>query len=210
MSQEDTNKAFDKQDELSLNNRDITNIYLLDGNIVDIFEYVLNHTRVDLFEEIEKQEGYTFMFTSGVAAELMNRPGSIDMNIIKHHIINTSGSSSSKKENRFIIEEDGESRVAFGNMVSIVDWEMVLLCQENKRLMLVTNDYGLTKNALRAIGENRTKTIYSLLNELSENQSNDGPVKKAIKCLGAMKKLKIRKGEDILWMKPPPGNNKNS
>lgn len=191
-----------EQEEFHWDAEGLTSIYLLDANMVDIFEDILDRTGLSLFDEIEKQPGQTFMFSTGVGVELMNRPGGFDPKYFKDHLINTSGSSQDR-ENRFVVEVKGELRVAYGNMTSIEDWDQVLLCQNHERLKLVTNDVNLTKNAIRVAGEGRTRTIYSLLDDLMTQDPSSTSLVKIFDYVNTRKVLKIKSGTMLPWQKPP-------
>ena len=63
------------------------------------------------------------------------------------------------KENRFLIEEDGQIKYIVLNKISAQDYNQVLLCQNHPELTLVSNDRKLLKSASlilkeRAIGIN--------------------------------------------------------
>ena len=51
------------------------------------------------------------------------------------------------KENRFLIEENGQIKYIVLNKVSAQDWGQVLLCQNHPELILVSNDRKLLKSA---------------------------------------------------------------
>lgn len=191
-----------EQVELDLDERGVTLVYLLDANIVDIFEQVAQNTGVDLFDLIDRKNGRTFMFTNDVGVELMNRPKSFDPRVFQDHLINSSGGMAGK-ENRFLIEEEGEVRVAYGTLVSSEDWGQILACQNHDRFKLVTNDVKLGRNAIRVIGESRIKTPHSLLLELMEQDPNNEELKKAFQYIESRKIPKMRKGEKLRWEKPP-------
>jgi hypothetical protein len=168
------------------------------------YKNLVEVTGVDLFAEIVSKPGRTYMFTNEVAVELVNRPQGLDGALLIGHMINSSGGTI-QKENRFLVEEDGEVKIGYGNMVSPEDWSQVITCQNHKRLKLVTNDVNLGKNALRAIGQDRTKTVHSLVAELMEADPNNRALQKVFAFVDhpKMKILKMKDGDRIAWLKPP-------
>lgn len=194
-----------EQTEIILNEMGFSTFYLLDGNIIDCFEGIYRAVGINMLKEIDSIQNVTYLFTNQVIVELLNRPQSLDISIAKNNIINVEGGHSEDKENRFLIEEDGEIRVALGTKVSPEDWAQVLLCQNHPKLKLVSNDHGLIKNSLRAIGEPRTKTIVSLVQELITLSSNSKNLQLVLEYLNkpGVSHLKIKKGTPIQWVKPP-------
>lgn len=194
--------------ELDLEARGLDLVYLLDGNIVDIFERLESLTGVNLFAEIERQAGRTYAFTNDVVMELFNRPEGISTSVWMGHMMNAPGVAS-QNENRFIVEEDGVTKVGYGNMVSPQDWAQVVTCQDQEKLKLVTNDVNLGKNALRVIGQNRTKTVHSLVVELMEADPDNQALQKVFAIVNHPKMVivKMEDGDPITWLKPPKSDH---
>lgn len=127
-------------------------LFLLDSSAFCKFEEIEKESGIHLLEIIHNSNKAHFFITNEVLVELMNGPRNLDIRIYKNHIINVEGSMDPNwKENRLLVEEDGELKYIIGNKVSNVDYNEIMLCQNHSELILVTNDQRMLKNGSRVL-----------------------------------------------------------
>ena len=127
-------------------------IFLIDSSAFCKFEEIQNVCGINLFLIMKNSSKYTFVMNNEVLMELIRGPRSLDLGFFMGHLINSEGAMDPKwKENRFLIEEDGETRYIILNKVSSVDYGQILFCQNHTEFILVTNDERMLKSASRII-----------------------------------------------------------
>ena len=123
---------------------------LLDGNIYILFQEMSVATEIHCLELLDQIKSVDYYFTSSVCNELMQGREGINPNttrMLLHHSLRDEGTGG-EKENRFLYtDKAGNTRFATLNTVSGVDYGQILICQNHKDLVLVTNDHSMLKSA---------------------------------------------------------------
>lgn len=114
---------------------------------------------LDIFSEFDKA-GVKYWISTSVVTELLNGEPlsvardnhvSVDFGRMAEHIINGATSMDPNwRENRLLVQTpEGEITYIEGNKVSAVDYDQIIICQNNPNFMLVTDDIRLFKNMAR-------------------------------------------------------------
>lgn len=152
-------------------------IFIIDSSAFCRFEEIQIACGKNILSIMKASSKYTFVILNTVLVELMNGPRSLDLNFFMNNIVNSEISMDPKwKENRFIIEEDGEIRYVVLNKISAVDYGQISLCQNHPEFSLVTNDEKMLKSASRII-PGRIFGPAGLLDRLLEFDPNNTDIK---------------------------------
>ena len=128
------------------------------------------HCGASIFTAIEECPEVNFFVLNDVLSELMQGPKGINptqLNTFFDHILNSeSAMNRDRKENRFLIEENGEIKYIVLNNISATDYAQVLICQNHIELTLVANDTKMLKSAAQVIKGRRVIGIPAFLDKL--------------------------------------------
>jgi hypothetical protein len=121
---------------------------------------------------IEENPNLDYFFTSAVANELIKSREGLNpntLNILKKSLRDemTSGESGHKEARTLYKAKDGSIKVATLTAVSGVDQGQILLCQNHRDIVLLTNDHRMLKNAA-AVLDNRLMDVLNLLELMSD------------------------------------------
>ena len=143
-------------------------LFLIDSSAYIRFEELEQLTGINLLKLLHESSKHSYyLLANEVLIELMKSPRIIPIEPFIEHIINLeSAIDKNWKENRFIVEEEGQLKYILLNKISSTDYGQVLLCQNHNQLYLVSNDRKMLKSAAFVIGE-RCLGINKLLNKLS-------------------------------------------
>lgn len=113
-----------------------------------------------------------YFFSNSVANEFARGKEGFSpdtFNMIKKSLQDEAVSLDDKaKDNRHLYEaKDGKVKVAELTKISAVDYGQILLCQNHKQLVLLTNDHNMLKNAA-ALLDRRVMDVQNLLELMSE------------------------------------------
>lgn len=142
-------------------------MYLLDSSVFVKSEEMSLSCSIDFIDTLSSLSRECFFISNEVLVELMNGPRQVNIGYFQNHILNVEGSMDhSLKENRFIIEENGQLKVIKLNKVSIVDYNQIHLCQNHTELILISNDRKQLKSAAQVI-PGRVLGLPVLVNKLA-------------------------------------------
>lgn len=151
-------------------------VYLFDTGVFARSEEIASVCGSDFIEIFSKLPEEYFFVTNEVLLELMNGPRTILPGFFMKHILNAEGAMDrTLKENRFIIEKDGNLSYIVLNKVSSVDYSQILLCQNHKELILVSNDRKLLKSAAQILPD-RVIGFPTLIINLSQKYPSNKPL----------------------------------
>ncbi len=147
-------------------------LYLLDSSAYIRLEELSQMTNCNFLEMLHTLSKNSYFFlTNEVVVELMNGPRICAIETYLEHVINAEVSmDKSWKENRFIIEESGQLKYLILNRISSTDYGQIHLCQNHRKLNLVSNDRKMLKSA-KTIIEDRCLGIDKLLDELLKRET---------------------------------------
>lgn len=144
--------------------------FLFDTSTIRYFEEMYRQCGASIFFAMSQMEDVNFFACNEVLSELMNGPGGFNpanFNIFFNHILSSESSMNrDRKENRFLINEDGEVKYIVLNKISATDYAQILLCQNHPELVIVANDRKLIKSGAQVIPSRRVIGIPALLNRL--------------------------------------------
>jgi len=141
-------------------------LFLIDSSAFGKIEELWKITGTNLLLLMEQSQKVHFFLSNEVCVELMKGPRELDCKFLIDHIINVEGSGSyDLKENKFIIEENGQTKYIVLNKISWQDYNQVILCQNHPELILVSNDRKLLKSAGFVI-KDRVIGINALFDEM--------------------------------------------
>ena len=144
--------------------------FLFDTSTILYFQVMYGDCGASIFEAIKECSEVNFFVLNDVVSELMQGPKGINptqLNSFFDHILNVESSMDrDRKENRFLVNEDGEVKFVFLNNVSATDYAQVLVCQNHSELNLVSNDKKMLKSAAQVIKGRRVLGIPAFLDRL--------------------------------------------
>ncbi len=146
--------------------------FLLDSSTIIYFEKMHGQCGVSIFTAFQELPDVEFFVCNDVLSELISGTkgfNPIQLRIFVGHIINAESSMMHGwKENRFLVQENGETKYVVLNKISSADYAQILLCQNHPELVLVANDRKMLKSAIQVLG-NRAIGIPALLNQLLQH-----------------------------------------
>lgn len=150
-------------------------LYLFDNSIFGVSEHIARQIKINFVELFEEVKPETFFVSNEVMAELMNGPRNVNYGFFHGRVLNVEGSfDRARRENRFVVKEDGEFKVITLNKISSTDYNQILLCQNHPELVLVSNDRKLLKSAA-SIVPLQVLGLYNILKQISSDfPVNDG------------------------------------
>ena len=158
-------------------------IFLLDSSAIIRFEEIFRISSINVFEEVLESSRVHYLVSNDVFRELLNGPRYIDlMKLFSDRVINSEQSTNGEKENRFLIEKDGQVYFTELNKISMTDYGQILLCQNHSELILVANDQKMMKSAGALIGD-RVVDINKFLNSLIIAHKDNKNLKQASKVI---------------------------
>lgn len=144
--------------------------FLFDTSTILYFQVIHQHCGASIFAAINECPEVNFFVLNDVLSELMQGKKGINptqLNVFMNHILNSeSAMDRNRKENRFLIEEDGEIKYIVLSSISATDYAQVLICQNYTQLMLVANDKKMLKSAAQVLEGRRTLGIPAFLDRL--------------------------------------------
>jgi hypothetical protein len=144
--------------------------FLFDTSTIIYFQVMYEHCGASIFVAFKECSDVNFFVLNDVLSELMQGLRGVNptqLNIFFDHILNSESSMDhNRKENRFLIEKDGEIKYVVLNNISATDYAQVLICQNHRELILVANDKKMLKSAAQIIKERRVIGIPALLDKL--------------------------------------------
>lgn len=156
--------------------------FLLDTSAIRYLQIMHSVSGASIFKVFEECPDVNFFVANVVLSELMNGPNAltpIQIGAFLNHILNSESSMMpERKENRFLVEENGEVKYVELNKISSTDYAQVLLCQNHTELILVTNDKKLIRSAAQVVKGRRVVGIPALFDKLLELYPNNERVKK--------------------------------
>ena len=175
--------------------------FLFDTSTILYFEQIWKVCGASIFTAIAELPDVTFFVCNDVVSELMNGSHGFNptqLNIFFDHILNAEGAMiPDHKENRFLVEEDGEVKYVVLNKISSTDYAQVMLCQNHPELTLVANDRKLIKSGAQVITGRRVFGIPALLDKLLTLHPNNERLKEIKKTGDAMFEKKHAFGKNI-------------
>lgn len=144
--------------------------FLLDTSAILYFQVMYQHCGASIFTAINECPEVNFFVLNDVLSELMQGQKGINptqLNIFLNHILNSeSAMDRNRKENRFLVEEDGEIKYIVLSSISATDYAQILVCQNHPQLVLVANDKKMLKSAAQVLEGRRTVGIPAFLDRL--------------------------------------------
>lgn len=144
--------------------------YLFDTSTILYFQTMYEYCGANIFKALEECPEVNFFVLNDVLSELMQGPKGINptqLSIFFNHILNAESSMDrDRKENRFLVTENGQIKYIVLNNVSATDYAQILLCQNHERLTLVANDKKMLKSAAQVVSGRRVIGIPALLDRL--------------------------------------------
>lgn len=166
--------------------------WLIDTSVYCRFEEAASLCGVDLFEVIDTLPNEEYFFLNNALIELANGPRSqmdVLRRFIDHMICAEGGGDPTHKENRFLIEEEGEVRYVVLNKVSNTDWMQINTAQNYTSLLLVSNDTKMIRSASYVL-PGRAYGTQSFLSKLLEAN----PTHSGLKTINSQCELMFRSG----------------
>jgi len=155
--------------------------FLFDTSTILYFQTLYEHCGASIFEALKECKEVNFFVVTDVLSELMQGKKGINptqLNSFFDHILNPESSMDhDRKENRFLIEDNGKIKYIVLNNISATDYAQILICQNHKTLILVANDKKMLKSAIQVIKERRVIGIPALLNWLLVLYPDNGRLK---------------------------------
>ncbi len=131
-------------------------LFLIDSSALLNFFKVDREIGLPILGLIEYSQYTNFYITNEVFLEMSQKEGILNLELFGQHIINSEFSFAPEyKENKFLVEENGELRYIILNKISGTDYGQIHFCQQHKKINLVSNDRKLIKSAKSVIGEKR-------------------------------------------------------
>ena len=144
--------------------------FLLDTSVILYFEKMHERCGASIFIVFDELPDVNFFVCNDVLSEFISGDHGFNptqLNIFFDHILNAESSMDrSRKENRFLISENGEIKYIILNKISATDYAQILLCQNHSELILVANDRKLIKSGAQVISGRRVIGIPALLDRL--------------------------------------------
>jgi len=144
--------------------------YLFDTSTILYFQTLYEHSGASIFEALKECNDVNFFVITDVLSELLQGNKGLTplhLKIFFDHILNSECSMDPNwKENRFLVMENNEVKYIVLNKISPIDYAQVLICQNHKELILVTNDKKMLKSAAQVIKDRRVLGIPALLDKL--------------------------------------------
>lgn len=144
--------------------------FLFDTSTILYFQVLHEHCGASIFTAIKECAEVNFFVLNDVLSELMQGKKGINptqLNLFMNHILNSeSAMDRNRKENRFLIEEDGQKKYIVLSSISATDYAQVLVCQNHTQLVLVANDKKMLKSAAQVLEGRRTLGIPAFLDRL--------------------------------------------
>lgn len=144
--------------------------FLFDTSTILYFQVLHEHCGASIFTAIKECAEVNFFVLNDVLSELMQGKKGINptqLNLFMNHILNSeSAMDRNRKENRFLIEEDGQIKYIVLSSISATDYAQVLVCQNHTQLVLVANDKKMLKSAAQVLEGRRTLGISAFLDRL--------------------------------------------
>jgi len=151
--------------------------YLLDTNIV----IGLWDKNPNLFDLLDKTNNIDYKITSRIMLEISQKEflflGDVPFNVterfaklMKHYVqdIYSSGDPSYRDDRFFKSDENGIPYIIKGNISTYTDKSLIVFCQNNNDLTLVTNDKRLIKCAKLILGDCRVLNLFDFLKEVEK------------------------------------------
>lgn len=150
--------------------------YLLDTSTILYFQKIWEKCGASIFKSLEELDDATYFICNEVASELISGKNGMQVTQLGPFlgkILNAESSMSRDwKENRFLVEENGEIKYVVLNKISSADYAQILLCQNHPELTLVANDRKMLKSAVLILGNNATG-IPGMLSQLIKLHPKD-------------------------------------
>lgn len=144
--------------------------FLFDTSTILYFQVMYEHCGASIFTAIGECPKVNFFVLNDVLSELMQGSKAINptqLNTFFNHILNPESSMDYKrKENRFLIEKNGELKYIVLSSISATDYAQVLVCQNHTQLTLVANDKKMLKSAAQILSGRRSVGIPAFLDRL--------------------------------------------
>lgn len=144
--------------------------FLFDTSTILYFQTMYQHCGASIFKAIADCPEVNFFVLNDVVSELMQ--GSKGLNptqiqsFLNHILSSESSMDRDRKENRFLVKENGEVKYIVLSSVSATDYAQILVCQNHTQLVLVANDKKMIKNAAQVLNGRRTLGIPAFLDRL--------------------------------------------
>lgn len=164
---------MEQNDKIIENNGKRLNL-LVDTSAFLTFREIEVRAGVNPLSLLRHYHDIAVFFSSSAAVELMQGEGlSSDVVVMLKNSLNDEQSSiSNEKENRFLYNsKDGRIKMIELNKMSKADYGQILLCQNHKRLVLLTNDKKMLKSAASLL-DKRIMDVLNLL-ELMVNTPDE-------------------------------------
>lgn len=144
--------------------------FLFDTSAILYFQVMHQHCGASIFTVINECPEVNFFVLNDVLSELIQGQKGISplqLNVFLNHILNSeSAMDLNRKENRFLVKEDGEIKYTVLNSISATDYAQVLICQNHAQLVLVANDKKMIKSAAQVLEGRRIVGIPAFLDRL--------------------------------------------
>jgi len=144
--------------------------FLFDTSTILYFQKMYEYCGISIFTAIKECTEVDFFILNDVLLELMQGKKGINPThlslFLNHVLISESSMDRNRKENRFLIEEDGELKYVVLSSISATDYSQVLICQNHTQLVLVANDKKMLKSAAQVLKGRRTLGIPAFLDRL--------------------------------------------
>lgn len=144
--------------------------FLFDTSAILYFQVMYQQGGANIFTAIKECPNVNFFVLNEVLSELMQGLKAINptqLGSFLGHVLNSESSMDrSRKENRFLIEEEGKMKYIILNKISSTDYAQILLCQNHPELTLVANDIKMLKSAAQVVKGRRVIGIPALLDKL--------------------------------------------
>ncbi len=150
--------------------------YILDTNIV----IKIWKDKPYLFDLLDKYPNVNYKIPNDSICELTRGCGELEQFFPKvsdkykkilEHIINNPSSilnSTDKKENVFIKKDNDELSLIKGNVISSVDYSIMVLCQNNPNFILVTDDKNMLKSSVLILQDSQIMNYDNFIKDLTK------------------------------------------
>jgi hypothetical protein len=153
---------------------------LLDNNVYVMFEKIYLATGVNMFELLDQMDNVEYYFSHGVINEQFRGPAASSGTIVNlfNHYLNDEMASDGRKMDTFLYnDKNGKVRYIKLSNISAADYNQILLCQNHKELVLVTNDHKMLKSAAPLLDRRMMHIEYML--DYLDNATPPGALKDA-------------------------------
>lgn len=154
--------------------------FMLDTSAILYFQTIWKNCGASIFTVFKELPDVNFYVCNEVLSELIggkNGFAPTQLGPFLGHILNAESSMvPGWKENRFLIQENGETKFIVLNKISSTDYAQILLCQNHSELVLVANDRRMIKSGAQVL-ENRMIGIPAMLKRLRSVYPNNPRLK---------------------------------